>query len=359
MLKTGGNVSGGLGAKRLWTELDLVCATGVGMEPIASDLCRILRHLVKADAGAIFWMGDNGLPAGFFHEDSDASVRDLFANAYEELFVGHTEINVASLIGRTDFDCGHLIAPPTEYWKSNTYNLLVRASGHHHTIDLRIDDGGQPRAVILLFRAARRPAFEATDRDRLRLALPALRRALQTPADTTRWTPRGAPAYIIVDASGSTLLFASETASSCLQHGNLVAQGVPQTGRLVSPPAFAAELCRRLSSEARPSIRLPVPEGRLHVCGERLERAGAENAVLLTLQHEEPDRIAIVRRVLALDISPRQKSLVLAAASGASRTDAAAQTNTSAEALKKHLAIIYQETGARSWPELSRAFSQT
>ena len=359
MLKTGGNVSGGLGAKRLWTELDLVCATGVGMEPIAPDLCRILRHLVKADAGAIFWMSDNGLPAGFFHEDSDASVRDLFANAYEELFVGHTEINVASLIGRTDFDCGHLIAPPTEYWKSNTYNLLVRASGHHHTIDLRIDDGGQPRAVILLFRAARRPAFEAADRDRLRLALPALRRALQTPADTTRWTPRGAPAYIIVDASGSTLLFASETASSCLQHGNLVAQGVPQTGRLVSPPAFAAELCRRLSSEARPSIRLPVPEGRLHVCGERLERAGAENAVLLTLQHEEPDRIAIVRRVLALDISPRQKSLVLAAASGASRTDAAAQTNTSAEALKKHLAIIYQETGARSWPELSRAFSQT
>ena len=359
MLKTGGNVSGGLGAKRLWTELDLVCATGVGMEPIAPDLCRILRHLVKADAGAIFWMSDNGLPAGFFHEDSEASVRDLFANAYEELFVGHTEINVASLIGRTDFDCGHLIAPPTEYWKSNTYNLLVRASGHHHTIDLRIDDGGQPRAVILLFRAARRPAFEAADRDRLRLALPALRRALQTPADTTRWTPRGAPAYIIVDASGSTLLFASETASSCLQHGNLVAQGVPQTGRLVSPPAFAAELCRRLSSEARPSIRLPVPEGRLHVCGERLERAGSENAVLLTLQHEEPDRIAIVRRVLALDISPRQKSLVLAAASGASRTDAAAQTNTSAEALKKHLAIIYQETGARSWPELSRAFSQT
>lgn len=359
MLKTGGNVSGGLGAKRLWTELDLVCATGVGMEPIASDLCRILRHLVKADAGAIFWMSDNGLPAGFFHEDSDASVRDLFANAYEELFVGHTEINVASLIGRTDFDCGHLIAPPTEYWKSNTYNLLVRASGHHHTIDLRIDDGGQPRAVILLFRAARRPAFEATDRDRLRLALPALRRALQTPADTTRWTPRGAPAYIIVDASGSTLLFASETASSCLQHGNLVAQGVPQTGRLVSPPAFAAELCRRLSSEVRPSIRLPVPEGRLHVCGERLERAGAESAVLLTLQHEEPDRIAIVRRVLALDISPRQKSLVLAAASGVSRTDAATQTNTSAEALKKHLAIIYQETGTRSWPELSRAFSQT
>ncbi|MCD2175303.1 hypothetical protein [Rhizobium sp. C4] len=350
-------MSGRLGSKRQWTELDLVASTGVGMEPIASDLCRILRHLVNADAGAIFWMGDNGLPSGFFHEDSDASVRDLFANAYEELFIGDWEVNVASLIARTDFDCGHLIAPPSQYWKSNTYNLLVRASGHHHTIDLRVDEGGRARAVVLLFRSARRSAFDEDDRDRLRLALPALRRALHTPSDATRWMAKGAPAYVIVDGTGSTLLFASETAASSLQKGNLVAQGVPQTGRLVSPPAFAGTLCRRLANELRPGLRLPVPEGRLNVSAERLERAGAESAVLLTIQHEEPDRIAVVRRVLALDISPRQKSLVLAAASGASRMEAAAQTNTSAEAMKKHLATIYEATGARSWTDLSRAFA--
>lgn len=326
---------------------------GVGIEVIAPDLCRILRILVSADAGAIFWMGEDGFPAGFFHEDSPAQARDLFTNAYHSLFVGEAELNVASLIARRDRACGHLIVPAQSYWRSNTYNLLVRASGHHHALDLRIDENGVQRAVALLFRERGRKPFNEDDAARLQLTLPVLRRALRGQSTTERWRARGTESYLIVDPSATRLLFCSEAATDLLQAANLVAQGVPVSGALRDPPAFAAELCRRLAAEHRPSIVLSISEGRLVVSAEGLSGANGEGVVLLKLRHEEPDCIANMRRVLKLDISPKQKAILMAVASGATRAEVAAQTHTSAESMKKHLATIFGATGVHSWAELA------
>lgn len=343
-------------SKRQWSELDVVCGASVGLEVIAPDICRILRGIVGADAGALFWMGQGDLPVGFFHEDSSGAVRDLFANAYEELFVGPAEINVASLIRRKDRASGHVIAPPESYWRSNTYNLLVRASGHQHSLDLRIDENGVACAVLLLFRERGRPPFTEDHMALLQMALPALRRAVHLSPAPQRWSAKGSPAYLLVDGLARQLLFCSPTATDLLQRSNLVAQGVPMFGALTAPPAFAAELSRRLKSEHRPRIYLPIPEGRLHITAERLAANGGKDATLITLQHEEPDRIAIMRRVLGLDLSPRQKSIMLAAAAGASRAEAAEQTSTSPEAMKKHLAAIFDVVGARSWTDLTQVF---
>ena len=341
-----------LGAKRHWAELDFVCRSGVGIEVIAPDLCRILRVLVAADAGAIFWMGEDGFPAGFFHEDSPAQARDLFTNAYQSLFVGEAELNVASLISRRDRECGHLIAPARSYWRSNTYNLLVRESGHHHALDLRIDDRGIHRAVALLFRERGREPFTEEDAARLQLTLPALRRALIGQSGNERWLSRGQASYLVVDPSARRLIFCSQAATHLLQQANLVAQGIPATGTLRDPPAFAASLCGRLAGETQPSIILAIAKGRLLVSAERLSGEGGEGAVLLKLQHEEPDSIVIMRHVLRLDISPKQRTILMAIANGAPRAEVAAQTRTSPEALKKHLAAIFGATGVRSWTEL-------
>lgn len=351
---TGGELGRRMASKRQWTELELVCTAGVGLESVAPDICRLLREMTGADAGALFWMDETGLPAGFFHEDSSPAVRDLFANAFEALFTGESELNVATLITRRDRALGHLIAPPAEYWQSNTYNLLVRASGHHHTMDLRVDEEGAARAVLLLFRARARPGFDTADLEILRLAQPVLRRALRLSPAPLRWRETGASAHLLVDRTGTRLLFSSPSATGLLQQANLVAQGVPVTGALVAPPAFAPGLCATLSAGGRAACLLAVPAGRLQVTAEALDGAGGEAAVLLTLRHQAPDRLRIVQRVLGLDLSPRQKSILMAAAGGASRLDAARQTGTSPEAMKKHLATIFEATGVRAWGELAR-----
>lgn len=343
-------------AKRKWHELELVCATGAGIAAIAPQVCLILREIVGADAAALFWMDPQGWPAGFFHEDSTPACRDLFANAYAELFVGEAEINVASLARNSGAPAGHLLAPPSHYWRSNTYNLLVRASGHHHTLDLRIDHEGQARAVVLLFRVHRRP-FDSDDLAVLQLSADLLRRAFLPAPGSDRWTPCGPPASLVVSADGETLLFAADPARLLLQAGNHVAQGVPAEGPLRHPPAFARALCARLHHEARPAVSLDSASGRLTACAERLASPSGEPVALITLQAEVPVRLSLVQRILAQDVSPKQKTILLAAASGATRAEAAMQANTSPEAMKKHLMAIFAATGTRSWTELGRMFT--
>ena len=105
----------------------------MGVAPIAPDVAKLLRKLAAADAAALFWLDDQGMPEGFFHEDSPPEVRDLFLNEFERLFVGEGETNVLALARYQGRAIGRLLSPDADYFRSNTYNLLVRAGGHHHT----------------------------------------------------------------------------------------------------------------------------------------------------------------------------------------------------------------------------------
>ncbi len=344
-----------------WQELELVCEIGVGVAAIAPQVCRLLRELAGADAAALFWMDDRGLPEGFFHEDSTHEAQDLFLNEFERLFLGPAELNVATLVRLDGPGWGRLLVPPTSYWRSNTFNLLVRASGHHHALDLRIEHHGRARAVALLFRVEGHP-FEEVDLATLRRAAPALSRAFERATTDDTWElagkGTGSPSRggsLIVDAVGERLLFAGEGARSLLQASNLVGQGIPADGPLRAPPAFARRLCAELAAEGNVREIIPVAQGRLVVTAEPLAEPGTGAGVVsLAVTLEVPRRLRLVESLMALDLSPRRRSLLLAAASGETRTAAAARTRTSPEAMKKHLAAIYDATGLRSWAELAR-----
>ena len=345
-----------------WQELELVCEIGVGIAAIAPSVCRLLRELVGADAAALFWMDERGLPEGFFHEDSTAEAQDLFANEFERLFLGPAELNVAALVTAEGPGWGRLLVPPASYWRSNTFNLLVRASGHHHSLDLRVEHGGRARAVALLFRVAGNP-FGEPDLATLRRAAPALSRAFERATADGGWEPAGdrpgRGGTLIVDAAGERLLFAGEGARLVLQTSNLVGQGIPADGPLRAPPAFARRLCAELAAGGTAREVIPVARGRLVVTAEPLaEPGGVGGVVALAVALEVPGRLRLVEHLMALDLSPRRRSLLFAAASGETRAAAAARTRTSPEAMKKHLAAIYDATGLRSWSDLGRFFGE-
>ena len=164
--------------KRRWPELDLLCRAGVGIAPIAPAVCRTLREIIGADAASLFWLDDHGMPAGLFHERAPDAALDLFVNDYGRLFTGPSEINVSQIAAMGGQPVGRLLNPPRDYFHSNTFNLLVRASGHFHTLDLRVDAANRPCAVVMLFREERTP-FQGDDASYLVQALPYLRRAFE------------------------------------------------------------------------------------------------------------------------------------------------------------------------------------
>jgi len=340
--------------KRKWHELDLLCRSGVGIAAIAPMACRLLREFVGADAGALFWMDESGLPEGFFHEDSPAAARDLFVNEFERLFLGPEELNVATLARMKGEAAGHLLAPPSSYYRSNTFNLLVRASGHTHALDLRVDHGGRPRVVVLLFRTGPAP-FDEADLATLKLAATPLRRALVGNGPEVQWEPRPLEGHVLVDASGTTLLMISEVARQILQTTNAVGQEIQIDGPITTPPRFIRHLCAEMAAGRSSTGFLTVPDGRLMMTAERLlTPIGGQGAVLLTMRIQRPRNLRMVERVLEFTLSPKQRDIMLEAALGRDRAEVSARTGISAEAMKKHLGAIYRATGASSWEAMTR-----
>jgi DNA-binding CsgD family transcriptional regulator len=338
-------------ARNLWQQLDLLTRIGVGIAPIAADLVGLLRRLVGAEAAALFWLDDQGMPAGFFHEDSPPEVQELFLHEYERLFVGKGEINVFDLAHRRGRAVGHLLEPDADYFRSNTYNLLVRPSGHHHTLDLRIDVDGRARAVVLLFREVGRP-FADDQAAVLGRALPYLQRAIeksQSPDDWQTRYQRGG--HILLDAAGERVLMLDEEAAAILRGSPLRGLGLQRSSRPAAPP----DLLRRLDARSGRSVRLPIPGGALVASARILQSpGGAPDAVLLDLAVERPRCLDVVRRILALKLSPLQREIALLAGLGHPRSDCVRVVGVSPEALKKHLRAVFAATGAGDWESLAR-----
>ena len=340
---------------RRWQELDLLCRLGLGLAPIAPDVCALLRQLAGADAAALFWLDEEGLPEGFFHEDSPDSVRDLFLNEFERLFVGPHETNVLALARRDGPRVGRLIAPDARYFRSNTYNLLVRASGHHHALDLRVEvpgpSGPVVRAVVLLFRAPG-TVFGPPQAEVLERASAHLARAF-APARAAPWNAStdGPVGHVLLDAASQRPVLADATAWQLLRQAQLRGLGLSDAPDTADLPAH---LPRLLAAQPGQATRIAVPQGVLQVQTHALHPpGGGAMQLLMTLQLQRPRHIDVARRVLALPLSPLQREIALLAGLGHARADCGIHTGVGPEALKKHLRTILQSTHTSDWENLA------
>lgn len=344
--------------RQRWLELRLLCRPGIGLATIAPPVCRLAREIVGAEAASIFWLDGNGMPLGFFHEDSPEEVRDLFANNFERLFVGPEEINVFSLSRSNGAPCGRLLTPPPGFFLSNTYNLLLRPSGHHHSLDLRVEDAEGGRAVLLLFRG-RHPSF--TDREAATLTLfdPLLRRA-GARANGTSWQSAASdPGHMLVDIRGERILSICDVAERLLRGSSLVGQGLTAHGTLQAPPRFVADLCAQLAQSEDANMVVTIPAGRLRVEARQMHTPGRDPSVyrqvLITLHHEAPTGIGLIAPILEHRLSPLRSEILLYAASGGAREMVPQAFEISKEATKKHLAEIYRTIGVGHWHDIPHA----
>lgn len=354
-------------------ELDLLCRSGTGLVPIAPEVCQLAREMVGADAGSLFWLDEHGMPLGFFHENSPAQARDLFLNEFDRLFLGPYETNVVQLANRHDgLAVGQLLHMPAQYYLSNTFNLLVRPSGHHHALDLNVRIDGRTRAVLLLFRPFGQP-FNDDDARMLQRIEPYLHRALATPPDKAVWsTPLTRSGYLLLEKTAYghlpwQLRLAGGDALHILHNCNLVGQNLrPSSPLLAELPHFIQHACNELAQAAMPTLQrmVTVPGGHLCVTLTPLQAPGAApiwhqkyTEVLAVLELRTPQRLRLVQRLMGLQLSPLQREIALLAGIGGRRADCEGTIGVSNEALKKHLKTIYRTVGVADWDALARALA--
>lgn len=345
-------------ARQLVHQLDLLCKAGIDFAAVTREMAVLVRQLVGADAAAVFWLNAQGMPEGFYHEDSPPEVQALFLDEFERLFVGPDEVNVFALAQHRGRRVGNLIVPPDGYFTSNTFNLLIRPSGHHHTLDMRVEVDGRVRAVVLLFRG--RGAFGDAEAKQLGELTSYFQRALSHCTQTDRDHELMQEGFLLLDAHGHRVLLHSPEALAILSQVNLAGTGAFKRQALEVTPPFSQQLCAQLKAQDGPSAHLEhaVPSGRMQVRATRMHTAaaplgGADGLqVLVEIKLLKPRRLEMWRRLLDVPLSPTQREIALLAGMGLPRSDCIRRVGVSKEALKKHLKVVYSALGASDWDEL-------
>jgi DNA-binding CsgD family transcriptional regulator len=278
--------------------------------------------------------------------------------------VGEHEVNVTALAQGRGRPIGQLLQPDKRYFRSNTYNLLVRASGHHHCLDMRVDHDGQARVVVLAFRTQACPAFSDESARTLQRVGPYLQRALLQAQSPLSWMVREQKqGFLVADTDGRRITLVDPTAQTLLAHLGLRDTAMAAKQGVHAVPTFVSHLCQTLASASQVQddiqAQLPCAGGALLVRASRLMAPGQHQhtQTLIELRKVVPDQLALARRVISLRLSPLQRQIVMRAAQGLERATCQQALGVSSEALKKHLRQVYAETGTRDWPSLTQAMA--
>jgi len=350
---------------RLWAQLRILCCCGLDLMSIAPDAFAIAHELLPHAATALFLTGPDGTLHAAVHEDCPDAVRALCLSE-STLFDGPGEFNTRQLVSAPGQPkLGQLLAPPAAYYASNTYQLLIRGCGHHHTLDARLEADGRPFGVLALMREPGR-GYAAGD-------LPCLARIAQhlehaqrgaAEAPATEAASLAEPAMLVARASGE-LLFASPAALALLDEIPFAAALWPD--RRVLPPA-GLRLLQALQGEGKPPWEMPACS--LAIPGRALElraqwlgaatggleaaRAAADAGLVgISLARRTPLPLRVWRRLAEVQLSPRQREVAFWMALGGGREAARQRLHISEAVLRDCVKAVYERLGCGSQAELT------
>lgn len=349
---------------RLWARLRMLCCSGTDIMTLAPDAFSVVEGLVPNVSSALFLTTHDGEARARLHERCPEHVNRLCLDHGAQLFTGPEELTYARLYS-SPRKVGQMLDPPPDYYRSNTYQLLIRASGHHHSLDARLEVDGQRQGMIWLFRepGAGFTAAEAADMARINGYFEHALRA-SPPAWVKADRAVESEAMLVASVRGD-VLFASPEAQQLLNVVPLVGAEWPDRRRL---PPICMDLIDILRHDARhpgrmPATSLPLPGGMLDIRAQWLgpvrgeddtgQAMAAEGLVGIALTRTTPMSLRVWRNLDGLRLSPKQIEVAYWMAMGGGRATARTQMAISDAVLRDCVKAVYEQLECSTEMELA------
>lgn len=351
---------------REWARLRMLCCSGIDAITLAPAAFNIVRGLLPSSP-ALFLATREGEVRERVHEDCPDHVHklcieggDLFEQPGEPTF---RRLYLDPAVPKL----GPLLRPPPGYYKSNTYQLLVRGSGFHHCLDVRLEADGRPFGALCLLREEG-VGFDTGDMNDLRRIATYFEHALAANRPVWNEVDRAveAEAMAIANARGE-LLLASPTARALLNEIPLIRKHWPDRSRL---PPYCLRIIDMLRGDERyplrmPALALPVPGGMLEMRAQWLDMpfdgkvpapdqvAAPEQMVGIMLTRTIPMSLRIWRNLSRVRLSPTQLEVAYWMASNGGREAARARMSISDAVLRDCVKAVYERLECSSEGELA------
>lgn len=306
----------------------------------------------------IYWSTEDGYPLGFYHDSAPAELKDLFVTNLDAMFLRSEEVSIATLISPEGPLIGKMLDPELQqrFWRGNIYQHLCVPLGHYHLLDMRAHIPGLAMAGFAAWNPKSHP-FTTMHAKMLEPIQPLMHQALAANSLNTRWRSISTVCpHLITSSDGRELVAIDDEAEQILMASHLLGQNFTPAQTFRKAPGFAAVLAGKLRSTSSAELHLPVVDGRL-VCRATHTRflqseGNAIVQVFISLDLQVAEEVSIIDWLTKLALSPMQREIALFALKGGERAACMSRFDISFEALKKHLKVIFSETGTTRWTDL-------
>jgi DNA-binding CsgD family transcriptional regulator len=337
-----------------------LCCLGLGGEAVMPALLRELHELTPCDSAAFFWVDAAGEMTNLYAERllPPELMRLYFARFYDDgehsFRAGFAKLaNGNEPVAGTRFSDG--------FFRSDYYNLIWRQLDAYHALYGVIRENGRALGQLSLYRTHKDPPFSKAEHERLAAVTRYIAHAL-TAAPVRNWErperEGNSTGLIILDrqhrlvhcsAEGRRLLFLATHPH--ISRGGLGANSADL------PPALlklCADLDRTFRNETAPPpvAHLQNAWGKFVCRAYRLSSDSEEGLVGVTVQHQTHLPLLLLAATKKLNLSPKQKEVILLLARRKSHSDVARQLNISINTVNYHVKQIYNKLDAHDQNEM-------
>ena len=337
--------------------LRTLCCSGFDTISIAPDIFKYVHTILPNEACALFLTHPNGMPYMFFHEATNESARALFQNE-PQLFVGDSEYNVFK-IANASVKSGYFLNPDKEYFYSNTYQQLVRASGHHYALEVRLEVTNKNAGALILFREPSSKSFQCAD--------------LPTINQISRYIEYSLNSDTIDDHSSENIeidtaliVIAPKTLEIqfCTSQVQIILQEIPLVHNFWQKSKPLPNVCIQLVQQLYygshlPETKLKIPSGHLYLRAEWLNAQNhRDHLVALHIKKIIPKSLKLWQSLQKTDLNAQQASVAFLLVTGVSKKMIQAQLIISEAVMKDCIKLIYQYFTVHSLDELVKLLSR-
>jgi len=350
-------------ASRAEARFKQLCCLGLGGEAVMPALINEMRGFLSFVTGTFFFNAPDGTAANVYSETADAGQTYLTQfhdrRDYEIPNWGWDDWN-RSEVGAHDLEDILTIDTQT-FRRTDFYNLVYRPFGTDRLLRLVIRERGKALGSISLYRGGDRP-WTAADKRKLNSLEPFFVHVLKDRdvAEPAALADGVAEGIIIADADGRPVLL-SGTAQRLLvlaTHSRINAETRFAPVPTLPPPLV--QICRNLKRlfDDDPEAQAPIYAVRnnwggftfrAHWLGDADPQSGS---VAITVRHQEPVQIKLLRRAGELPLSRRQAEVAFHLASGVSHDGIAERLGISRNTAIAHGRWIYNKLDVHNRAEL-------
>ena len=341
-----------LGKRKVLHRLRHLCCSGHPLIMIMPDVCKLIRQLIPNANTGLGLVHPNGMLYAFYNESTDTKLLALMMN-HPELFMDFkTEPHLTWFTTTSMPKCGNALHSTPEYFRSNTYQYLIRPSSCDASLEVRLEVNQIPAGGLVLHREPK-SHFHKTDIPLLLHVARYMEFALSGEQDNlfTLESCIGTEQALIIVTPQYDIMWMTEIAAQLLQQ-------IPLSCQFWQPNAALPICCLNVIyqlqyGEDLPQMQIIIPNGILQIRAEWLKNASENHRMIaLHLKKVLPKSLLYWQKIQNSDLSPQEAHVAYLLVTGLSKPVVRAQLGLSEAVMKDCMKSIYQYFNVHSLLEL-------